>query len=54
MHSGVQKHFPAGKRAGRLRVCSARGMINATFYVRAKDCQTTDHRWRAPLRYYPL
>ena len=35
----VQKHFPAGKRAGRFRVRSARDMINAIFYVQATGCQ---------------
>ena len=40
----VQKHFPAGKRAGRPRVHSARDMINAIFYVQATGCQTTDRR----------
>ena len=40
----VPKHFPAGKRAGRLRVRSARDMINAIIYVQATGCQTTDRR----------
>ena len=44
MNSGVQKRFPAGKRAGRPRVRSARDMINAIFYVQATGCQTTDRR----------
>ncbi len=34
-----QKHFPAGKRAGRPRVRSARDMINAIFHVQATGCQ---------------
>ena len=40
----LEKHFPAGNRAGRLRVRSARDMINAIFYVQATGCQTTDRR----------
>ena len=46
---GEQKHFPAGKRAGRLRVRSARDMVNAIFYVQATGCQ-----WRALPKDYPL
>ncbi len=34
-----QKHFPAGKRAGRPRVRSARAMINAIVHVQATGCQ---------------
>ena len=41
---GEQKHFPAGKRAGRPRVRSARDMVNAIFYVQATGCQTIDRR----------
>ena len=44
MNNGVQKHFPAGKRAGRPRVRSARDMINAVFYVQATGCQITVRR----------
>ena len=44
----MQKHFPAGRRAGRPRVRSAPNMINATFYVQAMGCQ-----WRAILKDYP-
>ena len=44
----VQKHFPAGKRAGRPRVRSVRDMSNAIFYVQATGCQ-----WRALLKDYP-
>ena len=44
----VPKHFPAGKRAGRLRVRSARDMINAIFYVQATACQ-----WRVLPKDYP-
>ena len=46
---GEQKHFPAGKRAGRLRVRSARDMVNAIFYV-----QATGRQWRALPKDYPL
>ena len=46
---GEQKHFPAGKRAGRLRVRSARDMVNAIFCVQATGCQ-----WRALPKDYPL
>ena len=35
----VQKYSPAGKRAGRLLVRSARDMINAIFHVQATGCQ---------------
>ena len=39
----VQKYSPAGKRAGRLLVRSARDMINAifssSFYMQATGCQ---------------
>ena len=40
----VQKHFLAGKRAGRPRVCSARDVNNAIFYVQATGCRTTGCR----------
>ena len=46
---GEQKHFPAGKRAGRPRVRSARDMVNAIFYV-----QATGRQWRALPKDYPL
>ena len=53
MDGGVPKHFPAGKRAGRLQVRSARDMINAIFDVQATGCQTTGCQWRALPKNYP-
>ena len=37
----VQKYFPAGNRAGRPRMRSARDMINAIFHVQVTGGQTT-------------
>lgn len=40
----LAKHFAEMNKRGRPRVCIARDLINAIFYVQATDGQTTDRR----------
>ena len=44
----MAKYFAEMNKRGRPRVCSARDMINAIFYVQATGCQ-----WRAQPKVYP-